>query len=162
MSQGQTQATHGIFGRNTHRLQHMARLLRPTCAGAATAGSNPRQIKRFDNAFRLQLYVANQDRDCELDFTLDELVALGRWVALRLRWPELAKALDDEPALLGVLEANANEIAPQADLDEIARLQKRYKRWFEDREILEFLNDVHLGEARRVSTLEPGSFLHVA
>ena len=125
-------------------------------------GNNPRQIKRFDNAFRLQLYVANQDRDCELDFTLDELVALGRWVALRLRWPELAKALDDEPALLGVLEANANEIAPQADLDEIARLQKRYKRWLEDREILEFLNDVHLGEARRVSTLEPGSFLHVA
>jgi hypothetical protein len=46
---------------------------------------NPRQIKRFDNAFRLQLMMALAAGTPGLSFTLDQLVALGRWVAIRLR-----------------------------------------------------------------------------
>lgn len=73
---------------------------------------NPRQIKRFDNAFRLQLHVACSTPGTGLDFSLDELIALGKWVALRLRWPHLAKALDADPRLLEQLERHANATDP--------------------------------------------------
>jgi hypothetical protein len=124
-------------------------------------GSNPREIKRFDNAFRLQLHVANQDPDCKLRFSFDELVTLGRWVALRLRWPEFAKAIDDEPNLLGAVEDAANESRSELPADELDRLRQVYGRWFSSQELLSFLVDEEEGESRRVSSLEPGSFLRI-
>jgi len=124
---------------------------------------NPRQIKRFDNAFRLQLYVANEDPECRLDFSLDQLVALGKWVALRLRWPELAEALDDEPALIEALEASANDDGSSLSAVRHRALEQRYSRWFSDPVVSRFLRDVEKGaEARRLARLEPGSFLRVA
>jgi hypothetical protein len=84
---------------------------------------NPRQLKRFDNAFRLQLRVAS-DSDSSLEFERDELRALGKWVVLRLRWPDLAQAIDADPSLLQRLEAYANG-DPAAD-DGVAA-------WFEGR-----------------------------
>ncbi len=125
-------------------------------------GHNPRQIKRFDNAFRLQLYVANEDPACRLDFSRDELIALGRWVALRLRWPELAKTIDDEPLLLAAIEAKANEVVAEVPALELERLHGEQKNWFKDREVLEFLADTGEGEAQRISRLESGSFLRIA
>lgn len=122
---------------------------------------NPRQIKRFDNAFRLQLYVANEDPRCRLDFSLDQLVALGKWVALRLRWPDLAEALDDEPSLTNALEAAANEDAPPLDATEFGRLKERYSRWFVDPSVLELLRE-NAAPARRLSNLERDSFMRVA
>ena len=123
---------------------------------------NPRQVKRFDNAFRLQLYVANEDPDCRLSFSVDELIALGKWVALRLRWPELAEAIDDEPDLLGALEATANGSHASVMPGELTRLQRVYARWFVDREVLSLLRDAgDRGAARRVTSLEPGAFLRV-
>jgi hypothetical protein len=69
---------------------------------------NPREVKRFDNAFRLQLHVANRTPGCELEFDLDDLIALGKWVVLRLRWPGLAAAIDGDPRLLEAMEKRVN------------------------------------------------------
>lgn len=122
-------------------------------------GFNPREIKRFDNAFRLQLHVANQDPDCKLRFSFEELVTLGRWVALRLRWPEFAKAIDDEPNLLSAVEHVANGTPSDLPADELDRLRQAYDRWFRAPGLRAFLADE--GEWRRVSSLEPGSFLRI-
>ena len=67
--------------------------------------SNPRQVKRFDNAFRLQFHVASTASD--LEFREEQLNALAKWVAMRLRWPVLAEALDRETDLLATLEVLA-------------------------------------------------------
>ncbi len=69
---------------------------------------NPRTLKRFDNAFRLQLLVANNTPGCELDFRYEEIEAIGRWVALHFGWPELANSLKLDPQLLQDLERVAN------------------------------------------------------
>lgn len=87
---------------------------------------NPRQLKRFDNAFRLQLYVAAAASDWSLDLSRDELLALAKWVAMRLRWPRLAQDLDADPGLLKALEDSAND--PTALIDK--GLAQRYERWF--------------------------------
>ena len=120
---------------------------------------NPRQIKRFDNAFRLQLYVAVEDPDCQLEFTLEQLVALGKWVLMSLRWPELTEDIGQEPQLLATLEAEANEKGSAANA-ELERLMPDYQRWFENRQVAELLKAAE-GEPR-VTQLEPGSFLRCA
>lgn len=127
-------------------------------------GRNPRLIKRFDNAFRLQLYVANRDPDCELDFSLGQLIALGKWVGLRLRWPHLAEVLDDEPALIELLERTANGQGKPESIStgEEIRLREAYESWFVNREVTEFLRDRADGTRSRVSALRPGSFLQVS
>jgi hypothetical protein len=123
---------------------------------------NPRQIKRFHNAFRLQLYVANEDDRLEFDFTADQLIALARWVALRLRWPTLADKIDDEHWLLELLEADANREEPPAAVsgEECDQLRERYKRWFGDRRVLDVMRE--RVETRRLSALPLESFLRVA
>jgi hypothetical protein len=68
--------------------------------------------------------------DQGLSFTLDQLIALGRWVAIRLRWPALATALDEEPDLLHELEAQANGAAPSDD-DATKRIVAEWSRWFQ-------------------------------
>ena len=121
---------------------------------------NPRQLKRFDNAFRLQLYVANEATGTRLAFTPDDLIALGKWVALRLRWPRLADLIDDERWLLALLEADANEVekvdVPAADQ---ARVRSEYADWFNDRHLTELL--VENEPARRLTSLPWESFLQV-
>ena len=69
--------------------------------------------------------------DQGLSFTLDQLVALGRWVAIRLRWPALATALDEEPKLLRNLEARANSAALPNDAP-TKKLLEEWHRWFEE------------------------------
>jgi tetratricopeptide (TPR) repeat protein len=72
---------------------------------------NPRTVKRFDNAFRLQLLAANNSPGCELDFRYEEIVALGRWIVIRFGWPDLADTIDRNPDVLGKLEEYANGVA---------------------------------------------------
>ena len=122
---------------------------------------NPRQAKRFHNVFRLQVYVAAADG---VDFTEDQLLALARWVALRLRWPALADDLDHEPGLLWALDAAANEEktgATDSSPEEI-RLRALYKRWFSDGSVTGVLLVSREGADRRVSQLPLESFLTVA
>ena len=97
---------------------------------------NPRQVKRFDNAYRLQLHVASTASD--LEFRPDQLAALAKWVAIRLRWPELAEYLDREPGLLAELEQHAHSGNPQPPNTDIAR---RFNRWFGSAELVKVLVD---------------------
>ncbi len=117
---------------------------------------NPRQVKRFDNAFRLQLHVASTTSS--LDFRPEELTSLAKWVAIRLRWPQLAEDLDRESGLLEALEGFAYEIngnSPPQDLLD------RYETWFESRDLMYVLanQDKQSGHPAR---LPFGSFLRVA
>lgn len=122
---------------------------------------NPRQVKRFHNAFRLQLYVANEDLGRRFDFTTDQLHALAKWVAVRLRWPALADADDREPLLLTSLEEGANGGANRlVSPEQLHRLMSRYESWFEDADLNGVLFEAI--EERRVSELPREAFLRVA
>ena len=90
---------------------------------------NPRDVKRFDNAFRLQLHVANGTKGCQLEFGPDDLITLGKWVALRLRWPDLAAAIDAKPALLERLERTVNDRKLTTDEDWDALLRDEPARY---------------------------------
>ena len=118
---------------------------------------NPRQVKRFHNAFRLQLYIANEERAAGFTFTNDQLYALARWVAVRLRWPTVADLLDREPWLVAALEASANDL-PQGPEDDAARTA--HPILFQDDELLAVLTEPV--PARRLSRLPVDAFLPVA
>jgi hypothetical protein len=72
--------------------------------GAQFLERNPRQVKRFVNLFRLQIYIANSRglfnkykiADNEFGITI-ELISI--WIALSLRWPNLIRRLLDPPQL---------------------------------------------------------------
>ncbi len=119
---------------------------------------NPRQVKRFHNAFRLQLYVASEDDRVTFDFSPDQLVALARWVALRLRWPGLADAIAREPKLLALLEAVANDGSSPPDADD--SLRTRHKLWLEHTGALSLIRDER--STRRLSALRLDAFVRVA
>ena len=120
---------------------------------------NPRQIKRFDNAFRLQLMMALAASDPGLTFSLDQLIALGRWVAIRLRWPALATELDEERYLLRNLEARANSATLPDDAPTKAMLAERH-RWFEEPDVTDALKEPN--SQRRMSEIPFDAFLPVA
>lgn len=118
---------------------------------------NPRQVKRFHNAFRLQLYIANENPQSRFSFTSDELRALARWVAVRLRWPTVADLMDRQPPLLEALEATANRLT---DREADAALRTAHRDWFENDELLAVLSEPIAG--RRLSRLPTDAFLPVA
>lgn len=70
----------------------------------------PRAIKRFDNAYRLQLQVANGTPGSELRYTGADLTGLAKWVALCMFFPRLVRVIDGDPGLLGELETMADEV----------------------------------------------------
>jgi hypothetical protein len=121
---------------------------------------NPRQVKRFHNAFRLQLYVANEDDRVQFDFTGDQLIALARWVAVRLRWPELGDALAKDPSLLVALESRANGEPTPDSKPSPTGFETPYERWSSKPDVLDVLRD--LATERRLSALELKTFLRVA
>jgi hypothetical protein len=122
---------------------------------------NPRQVKRFDNAFRLQLHLANSAGISGFGFRPGELIALGKWVALRLRWPDLAEAIDDEPELLAALERDMNGLASSEDEETQSRLKERYGRWFSEPDLRSVLQDANR-EQHIANLPEPMTLLRVA
>jgi hypothetical protein len=100
--------------------------------GADCLEPNPRQRKRYNNAFRLQLNLAS--RSSGVTFSPDELNALARWVAIRLRWGRLAQAMDENPALLRALERTANGRRQIVDIDAMtaAEQRRRTPEWFDE------------------------------
>jgi hypothetical protein len=122
---------------------------------------NPRQVKRFDNAFRLQIYVASHTSERSLHFSREELVALAKWIALRIRWPRLAEDMDRERGpdpernLLKALEDSAN--GREVRLDQA--LKDHYQRWFEEAQVKEILQ---IEPEKRIATLRWDSFVCVA
>jgi hypothetical protein len=118
---------------------------------------NPRDVKRFDNAFRLQLHVAARTPGCGLRFDRDDLIAIARWVALRLRWPEFADACDDDDGLLARIEAVANPDDPPGDVGD---LQAGERRWFEDDDLMALLKESRPG--CRIGRLQGLTFLRIS
>jgi len=114
---------------------------------------NPRQVKRFVNAFRLQLHVASCTPGCTLDFTREQLIALGKWVAVRLRWPRLAQALDRNPSLMKALERKANGIPVTLDIS-------GDEKWLLDTGVCSVLEEAD--RARWISSLGQTYFLRIA
>jgi hypothetical protein len=121
--------------------------------------ANPRQAKRFHNAFRLQVNVAAAG---DAGLTGEQLVALGRWVALRLRWPALADDLDHDPKLLTLLDAVANEDTETADAPEMKRLRLKYANWVDNSDIRPVLLSSRTDPTTRASNLPFTDFLSVA
>jgi len=122
---------------------------------------NPRQLKRFHNAFRLQLYVANEDETVPFEFTGAELIALAKWVIVRLRWPDLGNAIAQDPALLLLLEAEANQEPSSVSLDlvDASRIEER-DRWLARTGVRALMSEPD--RSRRLSTLELKRYLRVA
>jgi hypothetical protein len=123
---------------------------------------NPRQIKRFHNAFRLQLYVANEDDKVQFDFTAAELVALAKWVVVRLRWPDLGTAIAQDPELLMIMEAAANAEPSTVNpaLLEDGQLRQECDRWLARPGVRSVM--VECDPSQRLSALELKKFLRVA
>lgn len=121
---------------------------------------NPRQVKRFHNAFRLQLYVASEDDRVTFDFSLDQLLALARWVALRLRWPRLADDIAREPALLTLLECEANDERAELAEDTLMDLRERHGAWLAHGHVLALMREPN--GRRRLSALRLDAFVRVA
>jgi hypothetical protein len=133
---------------------------------------NPRRLKQFDNAYRLQLYVANRTPIAELRFDLDQLVALAKWIALRLGWPDVARAIDADQTLLARIEQAAN--APQAKKDKTAPTIPKetaaedgegasecdeVELWLRDIRLRALLREERT--ERRLAQLPLASFLHI-
>lgn len=129
-------------------------------AALAFLDPNPRQVKRFHNAFRLQLYVASEDDRVTFDFSPDQLMALARWVALRLRWPNLADALARDPELLIFLEATANDEAGSPAGTAVDHLREQQALWLANAAAIALVREDN--EARRLSALRLDSFVRVA
>jgi hypothetical protein len=145
------------------RLRDSSEVVAAEFHGLRYLDPNPRQVKRFHNAFRLQLYVANADERLPFDFSGNQLVALSRWVAIRLRWPGLAQDIDQEAQLLHLLELDANGGPLDAigvTNDEAVRLRTSYARWFTDPRLRDVLTEPE--PHRRVAELPFEQFLHVA
>jgi len=115
---------------------------------AAYLERNPREVKRFDNAFRLQLQVAWRTSECKLRFDEDDLIAVGKWVAMRLRWPDLAADIDRDPALLPQLEKEANGDAPPKN------------EWANEADLIDLLQEPV--ETRRIARLQDPGFLRIS
>jgi uncharacterized protein YjbI with pentapeptide repeats len=123
---------------------------------------NPRQVKRFHNAFRLQLYVASEHAQRRFEMSGDELHALAKWVAIRLRWPELADADDREGDLLIALEANANGRVEEVPLKKakLDRLMGEHEKWFSNPHLQDVLDEPL--DHRLIAALDRDAFLRVA
>jgi hypothetical protein len=83
--------------------------------GLKCLDANPRQIKRYNNAFRLQLNVAARSE--RVTFSAEQLSALARYVAIRLRWPNVGAWLDDDFSRLSALETMAESSKPNWPVD---------------------------------------------
>ena len=117
----------------TARIADDRRLWKALKIGADSLEPNPRQRKRFNNAFRLQFYLAQ-----DLSLRRDQYIALAKLVAIRLRWPRLAHALDEHhPDLLWALERRANLDGSRfSDIDEAAAATQegRTAEWFDEKQ----------------------------
>jgi hypothetical protein len=121
---------------------------------------NPRQVKRFHNAFRLQLYVANEDDRVPFDFTESELVSLAKWVVVRLRWPDLGNAIAQQPDLLIAMEAAAND--EPSSLPDVLKPDRTAARdlWLARKGVRAVMAE--RDKSLRMSSLELKDFLRVA
>jgi len=111
---------------------------------------NPRTLKRFDNLFRLQLHVTNNTPGASVKFHYEELEAMARWVALRFRWPDLAKLIDKDSSLLENLDQAVNEKSAASE---------KIEKWVKDENLRGLLTTQQKGA--RISDLPFDTFLRI-
>lgn len=129
-------------------------------AAAAAFSHNPRELKRFINAFRFQYFLwwAQRARGIGQDLSLDQL---QRWVVLSMKWPEVVRwirrsggrekrtsATDQnlvQPSRLKQLETmgkDATDISVwYKKAQEIAHLDKDKIPWLNDDDLRQFFYD---------------------
>ena len=98
------------------------------------------------------MHVASQITD--LEFSPPQLIALAKWVAIRLRWPQLAEGLDRDHGLLKVLAGHAYTPLNDPPVGSAGT-------WFDNADLLEILRDQSI-PATRLSTIELPALLRVA
>jgi Cdc6-like AAA superfamily ATPase len=95
---------------------------------------NPRQVKRFINVFRLQVFIASdtglfdevtEAETREPNLTLEQL---GKFTALVLRWPLLMADLEQNPSLLKQLERYLINLDEPAEQDS-NKVSNKVKYW---------------------------------
>lgn len=117
---------------------------------------NPRALKRFVNAFRLQLHVANLMHIDEIDLGYGQLIAFAKWTLLRLQWPELAGQLDSKDhEFLEKLETQARRKSRRA-ASKGEPAEPAY-RWLDDERFVGLIS--YGDEASRISALPVESLL---
>lgn len=131
------------------------------CEAAATFSRNPRELKRFVNAFRFQYFLwwARRARNFDEELTLEQL---QRWVVLSMKWPEVVRwlrrsggrerriALDEKaattvPSRLKLLEEMGSKTPDlnawcQQALDTL-RLASETTSWLNDDDLRQFFCD---------------------
>lgn len=118
---------------------------------------NPRALKRFVNAYRLQLHVANLMHLEDIDLGPGQLVAFAKWVLMRLQWPELAAEFDrDEDEFLKALEVQARQ-KPRRGRVANSEPAQPLQRWLSDHRVKALLQ--YGDDSTRVALLPVDSLL---
>lgn len=104
-------ASERAVAKDSKRLREIALALAPALE------HNPRRIKQFLNVFRLRAYIAGRtgviaDGGTGGTLTYEQL---AKFVAISLRWPVLAAAVQEDEHLLGTLESRAMERSEPAN-----------------------------------------------
>jgi len=95
------QAKQEVFAKTFDDSEEVKRAIQEA---ALYLGFNPRKIKRFINAFRLQALIANRRRLIETGTI--QLDLLAKWITIVTRWPDLIEAmLIDQNFLKSLKEA---------------------------------------------------------
>jgi KAP family P-loop domain len=117
--------------------------------------------RRFDQAFQLQLDVAAEAEGNGRSLGLDEMIAFGKWVAVRVHWPGLALAIDLEPDLLKDLEHKANDDRLGEGREAVSPGDSASSgdTWLSDPTLVAVLREGNI--ARRISSLPRSSLLFV-
>ena len=96
---------------------------------------NPRRLKQFLNAFRLQAYIASEVghfHHVAGSPALLTLPKLGKLVALQLWWPRLLDEAEREPGLFHQIESRLRQREP-------VEVSPTAARWLERRAVMELL-----------------------
>jgi hypothetical protein len=90
---------------------------------------NPRQVKRFINLFRLQVYIAHQRKmlSDNKDYGLTPK-RLGVWVAWYMQWPEILKLLSGS-AQMEDLNRHIDNICEYLELVEVKDKNYKHVNW---------------------------------
>lgn len=113
----------------------------------------PRNAKRALNHLRLLLFLAHEKKVLGGNPAIDAR-HIGRWIVLNECWPELARALADEPAAMAELEKAAADPAAFAE-----KIRCLAPAWEQDRDLLRFCGgETRLGDVlERLVHLDPAS-----
>jgi hypothetical protein len=125
-------------------------------SAASKLGNNPRKVKRFVNAFRLQALIANRRK--LLENRVIQLHLLASWLVAETRWPELMSDVLDNPDLVAraryarkIIETYQRDPSPENHATlEVAISDPIVKRLAEAEEALTFIETLRTAAGDRL------------